>query len=114
MWERVGNQRRQGFSEQVPSGGENGKQGGSDGWEVEPRVLEVATSKSQIRGVPRWKVTEPEGRLELLELKRHECRACQTWDVGAARQRGKQRLDYVVEEHGYPRGADIPRNGRGI
>lgn len=88
MWERVGNQRRQGFSEQVPSGGENGKQGGSDGWEVEPRVLEVATSKSQIRGVPRWKVTEPEQRLELLELKRRECRACQTWDVGAARQRG--------------------------
>lgn len=48
MWERVGNQRRQGFSEQVPSGGENGKRGGCDGREVEPRVLEVATSKSQV------------------------------------------------------------------
>lgn len=62
--------------------------GGSDGREVEPRVLEVATSKSQIHGVPRWKVTEQEGRLELLELKRRECRTCQTWDVGAGRQRG--------------------------
>lgn len=75
MWERVGNQRRKGFSEQVPSGGENGKRGGCDGREVKPRVLDVATSKSQVRGVPPWKVTEPEGRLELLELKRRECHA---------------------------------------
>lgn len=76
MWERVGSQRCQGFSEQVPSRGKNGKQGGGDGWEVEPRILEVATGKSQVRGVPPWKVTEPEGCLELLELKRHECHAC--------------------------------------
>ena len=76
VWERVGSQRCQGFSEQVPSGGENGKRGGGDGQEVEPRILEVATGKSRVRGVPPWKVTEPKGRLELLELKRRECHAC--------------------------------------
>lgn len=53
-----------------------GKGGGGDGWEVTPRVLEAETNKSQVQGVPWWKVPELEGRLELLELQRSECHAC--------------------------------------